>query len=61
MNKDQIEGAVKSAAGNVQKKVGEITGSEEQQAKGAINIAKGKAQQVLGDAKELVEDLTRKS
>ncbi len=61
MNKDQIEGAVKSAAGNVQKKVGEITGSEEQQVKGAINIAKGKTQQVLGDAKELVEDLTRKS
>ena len=42
MNKDQIEGAVKSAAGNVQKQVGKITGSEEQQVKGAINIAKGK-------------------
>lgn len=60
MNKDQIEGAVKSAAGTVQKKVGKVIGSEEQQVKGAIKIAKGKTQKVLGDAKELADDLTSK-
>ncbi len=61
MNKDQIKGAVKTAAGNVQKQVGKITGSDAQQVKGQIKIAKGKTQQALGDAKELVQDLKRKS
>lgn len=34
MNKNQIEGAVKDAAGKVQEKLGEMIGSKEQQAKG---------------------------
>ncbi len=61
MNKDQIKGAVKTAAGNVQKQVGKITGSEEQQVKGQVKIVKGKAQRALGDAKESIQDLKRKS
>ena len=41
MNKDQIKGAVKDAAGKVQSKAGEMTGSTEQQAKGMVKQAEG--------------------
>ena len=60
MNKDQVKGAVKEAAGKVQTQVGKLTGSTEQKVKGQIRAAEGKSQQVLGDAKELVKDMVRK-
>ena len=60
MNKDQVKGAVKEAAGKVQTQVGKLTGSTEQKTKGQIRAAEGKSQQVLGDAKELVKDMVRK-
>jgi len=34
MNKDQVKGAAKDAAGKVQEQAGKVVGSEEQQAKG---------------------------
>ena len=40
MNKDQLKGVIKEAAGKVQEKIGEVTGSATQQAKG---LAKEKA------------------
>jgi uncharacterized protein YjbJ (UPF0337 family) len=60
MNKDQVQGAVKEAAGKVQKKFGDVVDSREQHVKGAVREAQGKAQQVRGDTKELVKDLTPK-
>ena len=60
MNKDQVKGAVKDAAGKVQRKTGEAIGSEEQQAKGLAKQAEGKTQKTYGDAKEIVKDSTRK-
>lgn len=60
MNKDQVKGAVKEAAGKVQTQVGKLTGNTEQKVKGHIRTAEGKSQQVLGDAKELVKDMVRK-
>ena len=60
MNKDQVKGAVKDAAGKVQSKTGEITGSTEQQIKGMAKQAEGKTQKKLGDAKEIVKDTARK-
>lgn len=51
MNKDQVKGAVKDAAGKVQQKVGEVTGSKEQQAKGLEKQVEGKAQKIAGDVK----------
>lgn len=59
MNKDQVKGAVKDAAGKVQRKTGEVIGSEEQQAKGLARQAEGKAQKNWGDAKEAVKDATK--
>lgn len=59
MNKDQVKGAVKDAAGKVQEGVGKATGSTSQQAKGVAKQAEGKTQKGYGDAKEAVKDATR--
>lgn len=56
MNKDQVKGAVKDAAGKVQSKAGELTGNTSQQAKGMAKQAEGKTQKKMGDAKETVKD-----
>lgn len=56
MNKDQIKGSVKDAAGKVQQKAGELTGSDKQQVKGLKNQAEGKIQKGVGDVKEAFND-----
>ncbi|WAC72609.1 CsbD family protein [Roseateles sp. SL47] len=60
MNKDQVKGAVKDAAGKVQEKTGEVVGSNEQQAKGLARQAEGKVQKSYGDAKETVKDVNKR-
>jgi len=60
MNKDQVKGTVKEAAGKVQAQVGKMTGNTEQKVKGQIREAEGKSQQVVGDAKALIKEVTRK-
>jgi uncharacterized protein YjbJ (UPF0337 family) len=60
MNKDQVKGSVKEAAGKVQKNTGKAIGSTEQQAKGMAREAEGKMQKSLGDAKEDLKNLDRK-
>jgi len=52
MNKDQVKGTVKDAAGKVQRKVGEATGSTSQQVKGAARQVEGKVQKAVGDVRE---------
>lgn len=52
MNKDQVKGAIKEAAGKVQTKAGEALGSNKQQAKGMAKQAEGKAQKAVGNVKE---------
>lgn len=59
MNKDQVKGSVKDAAGKIQRKTGELVGSKTQQAKGIEKQAEGKAQKAFGDAKERAKDATR--
>jgi uncharacterized protein YjbJ (UPF0337 family) len=59
MNKDQVAGTVKDAAGKVQRKVGEAIGSEEQQAKGLGKQIEGKVQKTVGNAKETLKDATK--
>lgn len=60
MNKDQVKGSTKEAAGKVQSKAGELVGSEKQQAKGLAKETEGKMQKSVGDAKEAVKDSTKK-
>ena len=61
MNKDQVKGAIKDAAGKVQEKAGELVGSEEQQIKGLRKQVSGKLQKGFGDAKEVVKDAVKRS
>lgn len=60
MNKDQVKGAVKDAAGKVQQKAGEAINSPEQQAKGLNKQAEGKLQKGAGNVKEAVKDASRR-
>jgi uncharacterized protein YjbJ (UPF0337 family) len=60
MNKDQVRGVVKEAAGKVQKKIGEAIGSAGQQAKGAAKEAEGKAERNVGEAREILKAAHRK-
>lgn len=61
MNKDQVKGATKDAAGKLQQKAGELVGSTSQEAKGLQKQAEGKAQKNFGDAKEAAKDIAKKS
>lgn len=56
MNKDQVKGTVKEAAGTVQKETGKVIGSTSQQAKGFAKEVEGKTQKKVGDAKEILKD-----
>ncbi len=56
MNKDQIKGSVKDAAGRLQRKAGAATGSSSQQLKGLATQAEGKAQKAVGDIKHALKD-----
>ena len=55
MNEDQIKGKAKDIGGKIQEKVGETTGSRQQQREGLSNQAEGKVQEKAGDAKEIVK------
>ena len=56
INKDQVEGRVKEAAGKVQEVTGRTVGNPTQEAKGIVKKGTGAAQATLGDAKEDVKD-----
>jgi uncharacterized protein YjbJ (UPF0337 family) len=60
MNSDQVKGAIKEAAGTVQRKAGEVTGSTEQQLKGSVREAEGNVQKNYGDVKEAVKDANKR-
>jgi len=55
MNRDQVKGRAKEAAGKVEKNVGRATGSIKTEAKGLAKEAVGKLQKNLGDARNAGE------
>jgi uncharacterized protein YjbJ (UPF0337 family) len=55
MNRDQVKGRVKDAAGQVQQKAGKATGSIKTQAKGLAKSVAGKVQKNVGDARNDAE------
>ncbi len=59
MNTNQVKGTLKDGAGKVQEQVGKVTGSEEQQGKGLVKQAEGKAEKAYGDVKEVLKDATK--
>jgi uncharacterized protein YjbJ (UPF0337 family) len=61
INKDQVEGRVKEAAGKVQEVAGKTVHNDTQQAKGMVNKVAGAAQAKFGDAKETVKESLKDS
>ena len=55
MNKDEVKGKAKDIAGRVERQVGEWTGDEKAQAKGAAKQVEGKVQNAWGKAKDAVK------
>ncbi len=56
INKDQVEGRSKEAAGKVQEVAGKTVGSKDQQIKGNIHKNEGAVQAKFGDVKSHVKD-----
>jgi len=52
MNKHQVKGAAKEAAGKVQRKAGTAASSRKHEIKGGARELAGKAQRAYGDAQE---------
>ena len=55
MNKDQVKGTIKEAAGKVQQKTGKLVGNANQEAKGFAKKVEGKVQKHVGNAKEVLK------
>lgn len=55
MNKHQVKGAAKEAAGKVQRKAGTALSSRKHEIKGGATELAGKAQRAYGDAKDRAE------
>jgi uncharacterized protein YjbJ (UPF0337 family) len=60
MNKDQVKGTLKTVAGEVQQKTGQLIGSQDQQIKGLEKQVEGRTQKVVGDIEEAVKDAGKK-
>lgn len=60
MNKDQVKGTIKDAAGKVQEQTGKLIDSPDQEAKGLAKQVEGKVQKAVGDVKEVVKDAGKK-
>jgi len=56
MNRDQIKGRAKEAAGAMQQKAGKLMGSPKHRAKGLMKRGLGKVQKTVGDARERSRD-----
>ena len=59
INKDQVEGRTKEAAGKVQEVAGKAVGSPTQELKGKIKKNMGAAQAKVGDLREDAKDSAR--
>lgn len=60
MNKEQLKGKLKEAAGEVQEHTGRAIGSRNQEAKGHAREMEGKVQKKAGDLEEAAKDVTKK-
>jgi uncharacterized protein YjbJ (UPF0337 family) len=55
MNRDQVKGRMKEAAGTIEQKAGKATGNRSAQAKGLVKRGVGKVQKNAGDARNDAE------
>jgi len=61
MNKDRVEGKMKDVAGRVERQAGEWTNNSEMQVKGAAKQAEGKAQNTVGQVKDVAKKAVKRS
>jgi uncharacterized protein YjbJ (UPF0337 family) len=61
MNRNQVKGAAKNAAGKIQQKFGELTGNKTQQAKGVAKRVAGKLQKGVGNVEQAFDKGGRKT
>lgn len=59
MNRDQIRGSIKDAAGRVQRKLGQMTGSHRQQADGISTQVDGKVNKATGKVESALDDTAK--
>lgn len=52
MNRDQVKGSFKDTAGRIQRRFGQLFGSDRQEASGVATQAEGKTQKAVGDASD---------
>jgi len=61
VNRNQVKGDIKDAAGKVQQKFGQLTGNRTQQAKGAAKQLEGKVQKGVGNVEQSLDKANRKN
>lgn len=61
MNRDQVKGRGKEAAGKLQQAAGKAMGSPKHRAKGLAREAAGKVQKEVGDARQQLKRLEKRS
>ena len=59
MDKDRIEGSANQAKGAIKQVAGKMTGDAKLEAEGTAEKAKGKAQSVLGGARDALRDVSK--
>ena len=60
MDKDRIVGAARQVKGAVKETIGRVTGDAKTQAEGAAEKAAGKVQNMMGGAKDTVQEAVKK-
>ncbi len=61
MNKNQIDGGMKEAAGKVQKEFGKVVDSPKHKAEGAMKEAEGKVQKTAGNIEEKAKNIAKEA
>jgi uncharacterized protein YjbJ (UPF0337 family) len=60
MDKDRVSGAARQVKGAVKETVGRVIGDAKTQAEGAAEKTAGKAQNIMGGAKDAVRDTVKR-
>jgi uncharacterized protein YjbJ (UPF0337 family) len=61
MNKNQIDGGMKEAAGKVQKEFGKVVDSPKHKAEGGMKEAEGKVQKTAGNIEEKAKNIAKEA
>lgn len=61
MNKNQINGGMKEAAGKVQKEFGKVVDSPKHKAEGGMKEAEGKVQKTAGNIEEKAKNIAKEA